>query len=274
MSGRTRPPLGHPPPGSGDDARAMGDRAIRCQTHGKTPATFACRHVATGTACGFHVGATRRDEPWPDAWCDRCDEAYRAEGGVWNVVSERGLELAVLCTHCYEAARERNTRVPPLSRGAAARLTDAEQAALVHRAVHDLQALQRATNTRWGFMDLARWDFDDARGTLTFTDPHRPSLLADVVHVGSYSTRSSTFQWAWATYGDGAREAEPSARLRVFGEVRGLDRLTTANWACDEVDGWEMAALAAHMLGAEAAYRAPFDHVHWFMLLRDLRRAR
>jgi hypothetical protein len=95
-------------------------------------------------------------------------------------------------------------------------------------------------------------------------------LHADVRHVGSYSTKSSTFQWAWKTFDD-APEAEDISRLRVFGEVRGIAKLTTPNWACDETDGWEMASVAGYVLGAEGLYRPPFEHVRWFMLLSNLR---
>src|SRR5262249_11541167 len=89
--------------------------------------------------------------------------------------------------------------------------------------------------------------------------------------VGSHSTKSNTFQWAWQTFDEGARGARDVSQLRVFGEVRGIPNLTTANWACEEAEGWEMAALAGYVLGTEAIYRAPFDHQRWFMLLSNLR---
>ncbi|MDQ3298175.1 MAG: hypothetical protein M3619_16420 [Myxococcota bacterium] len=118
---------------------------------------------------------------------------------------------------------------------------------------------------------MAKWHFDDESRTLTFYDPERLTVIADVVHVGSYSTKSSTFQWAWETYDPETREAVDISRLRVFGEVRGIERLTTPYWACEEVDGWEMASLAGYVLGAEGLYRPLFDHVRWFMLLSNLR---
>jgi hypothetical protein len=67
-------------------------------------------------------------------------------------------------------------------------------------------------------------------------------------------------------------DAEVISRLRVFGEVRGVDQLTTPNWECDETTGWEMTALAAHVLGASGVYRAPMKrHLYWFMLLSNWR---
>jgi hypothetical protein len=53
--------------------------------------------------------------------------------------------------------------------------------------------------------------------------------------------------------------------------VRGIERLTTNYWDCDIVEGWEMTAIAAYVLGCEAVYRAPFDDLYWFMLLSGFR---
>ena len=243
-----------------------------CGAHGETPTTFMCRHVATGVACGFHAAVDDAEDRWPDGWCDLCEEAFQDAGGEWNDVSSACLEAVALCTHCYEAARARNQSVPPLVRGARAHLTDEEQAALIHGAVHVLQDIQAASNRQWHFSGSGRWHFDEEpRPTLTFETLGHPTVIADVRYVGSYSTKSQTFQWAWATFDEGADQAVDIARLRVFGEVRGIARLTTPNWASDETDGWEMASLAGYVLRAEGLYRPPFDHLLWFMLLSNFR---
>jgi hypothetical protein len=140
-------------------------------------------------------------------------------------------------------------------------------------ATHEIQRLQEASQNRWGWNAMANWNFDDKASTLTFSDRTRPSIIADVRLVGSYSTKTSTFQWAWQTFDECASEARDIARLCIFGEVRGLSKLTTPNWKCDEAEGWAMASLAGYVLGTDALYRAPFDHQRWFMLLSNLRHA-
>jgi hypothetical protein len=248
-----------------------GSKPVICGSHGETPATFACRHLATGVSCGFHASSQDPDDRWPDAWCDLCEEAFQAAGGEWNEVSEKHAAIRVMCTHCYEEARERNRRAPRFARGAAARLTAEEASALIHHAVHAGQSIQEASDRRWHWMDMARWRFDAQANTLTFSDPRHPTVTADVRLVGSYSTKSGTFQWAWETFDEAAPEAAAVARLRVFGEVRGVLQLTSPKVECDENHGWEMAALAAHLLGAEGLYRAPIAHLRWFMLLGNWR---
>ncbi|MFN0250130.1 MAG: DUF6882 domain-containing protein [Kofleriaceae bacterium] len=243
---------------------------VTCGTHGTTPSTFACRHLTQGVACGYYASVEDPRDKWPDAWCDLCEEAFQTTG-EWNDESEKVADVKLMCTHCYEAARSRNQHPPPHARGANVRLTASEGDALVHHATHEMQAVQAAAEKKWGWGRMATWDFDDEASTLTFSDPALPSIVADVRLVGSYSTKSNTFQWAWETFGECAPESRHIAPVRVFGEVRGLAKLTTATWTCDEVDGWAMASLAGYLLGTEGIYRAPFDHQRWFMLLSNLR---
>jgi hypothetical protein len=242
-----------------------------CGKHGETPATFQCRHLATGVACGYHASAENPADRWPDAWCDACQEAFQAAGGEWTDEAQAHADIQVRCTRCYEEARDRNRAVPLPARGAHARLDDRERATLLRHAVRVTQAAQERSQARWGWGDHARWDYAADAATLTFTDPERPTAIADVQLVGSYSTRSGTFQWAWQTFDAGEPQAEPSARVRVFGEVRGIPQLTTANRACAVEEAWEMASIASYLLGSEGVYRAPMDHLYWFMLLSGWR---
>lgn len=253
------------------DSSPMSDRkGVTCGTHGESPATFACRHLTRGVGCGYHASVDDPSDQWPDAWCDLCEEAFQTQG-EWNDLSEKVADVKLMCSHCYDAARARNVQPPRLARGTRALLDATEAAALCHHATHEMQAAQAASEKRWGWGAMASWHFDDKASTLTFSDPTSPSIIADIRLVGSYSTRSNTFQWAWETFDDCAPDAREIARLRIFGEVRGLAKLTTATWNCDEAEGWEMASLAGYVLGTEAIYRAPFDHQRWFMLLSNLR---
>lgn len=250
----------------------MSDRnLVTCGTHGDSPATFVCRHLARGVACGYHFSADNPSDPWPDAWCDLCEEAFQAQGGEWNDVSEAVAEIALQCAGCYEGTRARNLHPPALARGARTTLTVEEGAELIHHAIHAMQDAQEVSQKRWAWDSMSSWDFDDQASTLTFSDPARPAVVADVRLVGSYSTRSNTFQWAWQTFDEGSAESRDIARVQVFGEVRNLSRLTTATWECEEAEGWEMASLAGYLLGTDALYRAPFDHQRWFMLLSNFR---
>jgi hypothetical protein len=240
------------------------NETVACDIHGETAPRYACRHVASGIACGWHYGD---GEETDSGWCDDCEERLVAAGD-WT--PELIAEMKVLCTHCFADARERNRNVPPLARGRTARLTEAEQDDLISGACDHVQALQETAKNRWRLGQLDRWDFNDEKRTLTFSDD-RPQLIADTRLVGSYSTKSESFQWSWVLY----EPDDPLIRgidgMPAFREVRGLAPLTTRYWNCEIADAWEMTSLAAYLLGSTAVYRAPFDDLYWFMLLDNFR---
>ena len=101
---------------------------ITCGSHGEMHATFVRRHLSEGVACGFHANPPAPDDPWPDAWCDLCEEGFKAGGGEWNEGSEKIADVRSLCSYCYEDTRERNKNVPVLALGSPARLTEDEAA--------------------------------------------------------------------------------------------------------------------------------------------------
>jgi hypothetical protein len=250
------------------------DKTVMCGTHGNTPVTYACRHIAAGIACGFRRSDEDPSDRWPDAWCDYCEERVSA-AGEWT--PELAADVKILCTHCWDDSRARNETVPALARGRAARLTAEEKRRLLHGAVHDTTAKQEAAHARWNIglgantKKAMSWFFDADGRTLTFSEEGTPRVVADVRLVGSYSTTSDSFQWSWVLYPHDEPMIRGVDRLPAFGEVRGVEELTRQWWECEIAEAWEMTSVAAYLLGSEAVYRAPFDHVFWFMLLSHFR---
>jgi len=60
-------------------------------------------------------------------------------------------------------------------------------------------------------------------------------------------------------------------RVKALGEQRGWKRLVTPEWNADEQDGWDMTAVAVHILDARGAYRTPNDNGLTFMIIKDIR---
>jgi hypothetical protein len=245
---------------------------ILCERHGKatpTPVTFVCRHIHDGCGCGFHDCGDEGDE-WPDAWCDKCEAILERMGEWTDEMASR--DLTVLCTGCYEEARSKNRRIPAgVEPGQLA--TDEEAyrrlVAAAHRDCNDRQARAFA---RWQFDAKGRWHYDGS--ALWFFDVGDTSAVtAEVEIVGSFSTRSNTWMWAWGNEEYSAHARAKVLPVQVFGEVRGIEKLTSADWAADLVDAWEVTQIAAVLLDAEAIYRAPMNHLLVFMLLRGLRHA-
>jgi hypothetical protein len=244
------------------------ERQVECGDHGHTAATFMCRHLKRGLGCGFHDAGTEGDA-WPDAWCDRCQAAFERDG-EWTEDNEP--ELALLCTHCYERARERNRRlIVPLRPGQLS-VSDEELTALIDAAHRWCAAQQERALAQWSFDRYARWSYEGELGTLRFYDREAgPALVADAEVAGSFSTRTNTWMWAWGNEQNEASDRARTEGVQVFGEVRGIAKLAEAHWPAEEVDAWEVTQLAAYLLGADAIYRAPMGHLQVFLLLRNFR---
>jgi hypothetical protein len=144
---------------------------------------------------------------------------------------------------------------------------------LAHGAYERCRRRQDDAKRLWPhFANGQTWHYDAETCTLTFAD-HADAhvVVADVTITGSFSARTSTWMWAWANpeYSESARKAV--AGLRVFGEVRGIDKFEKGHWPADDFDGWDVTQIAADLIGASALYRAPFDHLQVFMLLNNFR---
>lgn len=83
------------------------DRTITCRKHGKAQATYVCQHLVRGEGLGFFC-ADAPDDPYPDAWCSKCEEMRVQHGGSWAEANEQSATVTLVCHFCYEAARERN----------------------------------------------------------------------------------------------------------------------------------------------------------------------
>src|SRR5689334_23052184 len=84
----------------------------KCASHGAPEEVFICSHLVGETAgLGFHREDPSPENPYPDAWCDKCEVVRAAQNG-WNEQSELFLNIQLVCEICYERARIRNTRTP------------------------------------------------------------------------------------------------------------------------------------------------------------------
>jgi hypothetical protein len=117
-----------------------------------------------------------------------------------------------------------------------------------------------------------RYDYDQGAGTLIFSTGGKPGLVANIQIVGSTSKRTGTWLWAWDNPSILPSLTHCLAEVRAYGETHQLKKLTTAKWAGDDRDGWEMTAASAFILKAEGAYRAPNESGALFMVLRNIRR--
>lgn len=241
---------------------ATEDRKAECRVHGNQTAAVVCQHLVAGEGKGVCIGSAP-DNPlalYPDAWCDECDRRLVAAGG-WTQRALEAADLRALCSGCYMEVCARNW----LEDGAAYQ-------ALVGACVGRLQSAQVALSEKFGLNRWERWHWDMEKQELAFSHAGRKRVVASVAFVGTYSTRSATWMWAWGNDSLPAHVRATLGKVKSAGEETGFRRLTLGHWAGDEHDGWHMTAYAYDVLGGLGAYRAPSSVGHVYMVIRNAKR--
>jgi hypothetical protein len=116
-----------------------------------------------------------------------------------------------------------------------------------------------------------RFDWDQDRQELVFSQDGKPRVIAKIQFVGSFSKTSSTWRWAWANDSILPAMKADIVRVRQLGAERGWSRLTEAQWPATEQDGWEMTAIAVRVLDAKGAYLSRSETVLTFMVITSIR---
>lgn len=142
-------------------------------------------------------------------------------------------------------------------------MTDAEFEVYIQLANDELRQKQQVLKSEYGLGQAARWWFDQGSGTLQFFDgENRLVTEAEVIPIGSYSSKSSTWRWAWSN-----ESILPSLRRSVL-RLTELEIFTGmplfASPHAFKVDGeamaWELTAVSVKFLDAIGSYRAPSEN--------------
>lgn len=239
-------------------------RTVACSTHGKAYATFLCSHLVENPVQPWFCAYPSKENPWPDAWCARCDAEYQKEG-EWNERNKDKCAIQLACHHCYESMRGRS--VQSLDAEALDAWTH-----FVDECSEELDAKQDEMFAEYDLEGLDDWKLDLDAGQLTFSKEETPRVLATVEVVGSISTVSDTWLWSWAHFGIADSVKASTLTVRRFGESRGFLHLTVPKWPADEADAWNMSAVAAHLLNARGLYRIPGETGFTYVLITDIQR--
>ncbi len=149
-------------------------------------------------------------------------------------------------------------------------MTYPEYEAFSREATEYLKARIEHAKVRFGIGGLPRYEYDLFRGEIWWSEVGSPKIRARVTVVGSISTKSNTWFWAWANPHFSDVILGDIEKVRALGEAESITKLTQEKWEADEVDGWEMTAIAARLLEAQGAYRSPGENGFLFLLYDGL----
>ena len=128
-----------------------------------------------------------------------------------------------------------------------------------------LKLMNSAHQSTWHLGEAERWNVDQESGMIVFSFEDGTIAQAKVQIIGSLSNASKTWLWSWANPSVLDHLKQDSLKVREFGQEHGVEQLIEAKWEATESDGWEMAAIAARVCGANGAYRGPTGSGFVFM---------
>jgi hypothetical protein len=241
------------------------DRKVICEEHGESNAAFVCAHLLDHPVQRWFCAIPTEDNPYPDAWCATCNEAFLKEG-EWNDRNEGAAPIKILCGGCYDHAVGQSVdALDPMQRD--------KWREFVESCCDETQDKQDALRDDFGIWTHERFDYDQATAELIFSNGGVPAVIANVEFVGSTSTRSGTWRWAWANFHMLDNVRSRIGAVRTFGVEKEYPHLFVPQWAAEEKDGWHMASVAAHVLDARGVYGAPSSNGRLFMAMTSLRLA-
>ncbi|MCX6952424.1 MAG: hypothetical protein NTV51_09700 [Verrucomicrobia bacterium] len=145
-------------------------------------------------------------------------------------------------------------------------MTYPEYEAFLAESTAYLKARIENAKAQFGIGEFPRFEYDLYRGEIWWSEADDPKVRARVTVVGSISTKTNTWLWSWGNPHFSDIILGDIDKVRAFGEAEAVTKLYERKWAAEEVDGWEMTAIAARLLEAQGAYRPPSQSGFLFLL--------
>lgn len=149
-------------------------------------------------------------------------------------------------------------------------MTDDEFYQFIQDSMDELNEKLAALESGYGFGEYARWAFDQTTQKFHLLDESGLiTVEADVIDIGSYSSKSNSWKWAWSNSSVLPALREKSARLKGLEAYTGvpLFGFESAFDIENESMAWELAAMSVKYIGALGCYRAPASSGNLFTFL-------
>ncbi|MFP9114140.1 DUF6882 domain-containing protein [Flavobacterium sp. RHBU_3] len=142
-----------------------------------------------------------------------------------------------------------------------------------YNALHENQELFLAKHE---INSYARWDFDQPSGVFMFSDKPGDNIKKYFAFqsIGTYSPTAGTWMWSWANKTTYPNVKTASEQIKEFGEKAAYEKLITASWEADEIDGWEMLAFTQKIIKPIGTYRVSSGGLlHYLIFINELSEA-
>lgn len=153
-------------------------------------------------------------------------------------------------------------------------MNDEEFDVFVQESTDELDRKQKSLEKSHRLGKWAEYFYDTPSGELQFKDKSgKVQVRADTFPLGSYSTNSSTWQWAWANKSTPADVRKRAEELKKLFKLTGMEVFKMPTIEVDDSMVWQLAAMCVSHLDAKGCYHmsAGADgHLNVFVALIDV----
>lgn len=119
--------------------------------------------------------------------------------------------------------------------------------------------------------EFSRMDYEQESGKMTFSNEGViPRVVADFQIIGSLSSGSGTWLWAWDNPYLLENTVNAAVEIRKFGRDNGIPDLTRPKWKAGEQQALEMTALSAYLLKAKGTYEFQSDDILVYTVFTEI----
>jgi Family of unknown function (DUF6882) len=146
--------------------------------------------------------------------------------------------------------------------------TDAQIDEYVEDSLNLLESLQDKLEIEYGLGHFERWDLDQEKEQLTFSNSSGPEMICKVSALGTYG--NGYWKWAWANSSLVDSFSCKSKIMRKLGPLSGLEVFENEAFEADENMPWEIAGMALKEIGGLGIYCCPSESSELFVVIESI----
>lgn len=138
----------------------------------------------------------------------------------------------------------------------------------VYQALEKLKKKQNVFTKKLNINSYDSWHYDEPSGVFSLISGAE-EIFFNFQMIGTFSEKSKTWLWSWANSHTYPNVSKGSLKIKKFGIRNKYDKLINAKWPAEEVDSWEMLAIASWILNPLGVYRVNTDGLHLFFVFTN-----
>jgi hypothetical protein len=151
-------------------------------------------------------------------------------------------------------------------------MTEDEFRNFVDESYDALEVKQQLLQGKFDLGSYQRFDFDFESEEIRFKDDDDTKIKADIIPIGSFCTRTSTWMWGWANPAFPNSLRENSEKIKELYDYTGYEIFKDEITEIEEDMVWEISGMAIRALGSEGVYRSPQNETLYFYAINNVSR--